>query len=332
MKKMDDKQKGMGIFIAAILVISVFTAMTPTASATPGCNNGSVNVAFVPNPYGGGGGTLPTTHSAYNGFTFTNVPVASVNAATLADFDTVVMTVCDPMTALTASQLSDIVNWNAAGGKLIIYDSECASNDTIDYSWLPCKATTFCPGAWGATQVGYPWVKLTIVENNTLSDNNPGTNFIDTTKIARETDAVGDQNVFIAKDPCWCGDMIGTNVLDATGQPSPPGTTGFSHAYHHYQKGLIIYNGLDIDYLSPGSDPTADTGTGHLAKIWFLELNQTWDNVTGIDPCGLPCKVPIPPPEVEAVPTMTPIGLIALIGLLSVIAAISIRTSIRKRR
>ena len=38
------------------------------------------------------------------------------------------------------------------------------------------------------------------------------------------------------------------------------------------------------------------------------------------------------PSATAAVPTLTPIGLIALVGLLSVIAAVSIRTSIRKKR
>jgi len=320
-----------------MMVISVFGAMSPMASATPGCNDGSVNVAFVPGPSGGGGGTLPTTHPAYNRFTFTNVPIANVNAATLANYDTVVLTQCDPTTTLTAAQQSDIVNWIGAGGKLIIYDSECASwGATLDYTWLPCKFTAFYPGARGATQAGYSWVDLWTVEDNTLSDNNTASPyFINATKIAYETDAAGDQNVFIAKDPCWCGDMIGTNVLNATGQPSAPGTTGFSHAYHHYNKGLIIYNGLDIDYLGAGSDPTADTGRGHFAKMWLLELNQTWDNVTGIDTCGLPCEViitPTPTPPPAPVPTLTPMGIIALVGLLSVIAAISISTSIRKKR
>lgn len=339
MKKMNDKK--IGIFIAAIMVVSVFAAMTPMASATPGCNNGSVNVAFVPNPFGGGGGTLPTTHSAYSKFTFTNVPIANVNAVTLANYDTVVLTQCDPMNALNASQQSDIVNWIAAGGKLIIYDSECASGGaTLNYTWLPCKFTAFYPGAWGATQAGYSWVDLWTVENNTLSDNNTASPyFINTTKISYETDAAGDQNVFIAKDPCWCGDMIGTNVLNATGHLSAPGTTGFSHAYHHYNKGLIIYNGLDIDNLGSGSDPTTDTGVGHFAKIWLLELNQTWDNVTGTDICGLPCAAPIPTPTptitptpAAPVPTLTPVGIIALVGLLSVVAAMSIGTSIRKKR
>ena len=295
MKKISGK-KIVPIGLAAIIVLSMFAATIPMASAI--CNNGSVNVAFVPDTHGGGGGWLPTTHPAFSGFTFTDVPTTSVNAATLANYDTVVMTVCNPMSRLSTSQLSDIVNWTAAGGKLIIYDSECASGGaTLNYTWLPCGFTVFYPGAWGATQSWYSWVNLTIVENNTLSDNNTTSPyFINTTKIAWSTDAAGDQNVFIANESCWCGDMIGTNVLNATGSPVAPGTTGFSHAYFNYTKGLIIYNGLDIDPLRTNSDPTANTAVGHFAKIWLLELNQKWDNINGNDSCGLPCRVIIVPP------------------------------------
>ena len=95
--------------------------------------------------------------------------------------------------------------------------------------------------------------------------------------------------------------MLGTNVLDENGQRASPGTTGYSHAYTRYGNGLIVYNGLDIDDMDDDSDPTATTGEGYLAKIWLLELNQTWDNTSGIDVCGLPCTKIIPP-EVEAVP------------------------------
>jgi len=48
--------KKIGIFIAVILVISAFGALTPMASAA--CNNGSVNVAFVQSPHGPGNGDL----------------------------------------------------------------------------------------------------------------------------------------------------------------------------------------------------------------------------------------------------------------------------------
>ncbi|MCK4733564.1 MAG: DUF4350 domain-containing protein [Methanophagales archaeon] len=324
---MDNKKKGIGIFIAAIFGISVLAVMTPMATAA--CNNGSVNVAFVPDPYGPGGGELATSNTAFSGFSFTDVSYASVTAATLANYDTVVLITCDPMNDLNASQRTDIVNWVNNGGKLIIYDSECKEDDTVDYTWLPCLAVSYSPGAWGATKSWYSWVDLLIVEDNTLSSTNSSSPYyINATMIAYDTDAAGDQNVFIAEDPCWCGDMLGTNVLDEYGQMASPGTTGYSHAYTRYGNGLIVYNGLDIDDMDVDSDPTATTGEGYLAKIWLLELNQTWDNTSGIDICGLPCTDVIPT-EV-AVPALTPIGLIALVGLLSVIAAMSIK--IRKKR
>ena len=266
-------------------------------AAMPGCNNGSVNVAFVPDPDGPGGGELPTAHAAFDGFSFTNVPFASVNATTLANYDTVVLITCDPMNDTTPSQRTDIVNWVSNGGKLIIYDSECLDNGTINNSWLPYPYTTYCPGGVGGDKYYDPWVDLQILENNTLSSSDPiSPYYINVTKIAYDTDAAGDQNVFIAKSAGWCGDMMGTNALNATGEEASPGTTGYSHAYAHYNKGLFIYNGLDIDYLGSESDPTANTGEGYFAKIWLLELGQTWDNVTGTTVCGLPCGAPIPSP------------------------------------
>ena len=103
---MDNKKRRIGVFIAAIIAaifgISVLAVMTPMASAA--CNNGSVNVAFVPGPYGLGGGELATSDPAFNKFSFTNVSYASVTAATLANYDTVVLITCDPMNDLNASQ------------------------------------------------------------------------------------------------------------------------------------------------------------------------------------------------------------------------------------
>jgi len=265
-------------------------------AAMPGCNNGSVNVAFVPNPSGPGGGQLPTSNSAFSNFSFTNVPYASVNATTLANYDTVVLIMCDPMNQTTPSQRTDIVNWVSNGGKLIVYDSECLTNATVNNSWLPYPYTTYCPGAVGGNKYGYPWVDLQILEDNTLSSSDPiSPYYINTTMIAYDTDAAGDQNVFITRSAGWCGDMMGTNAVNST-YSTPPGTTGYSHGYSHYNKGLFIYNGLDIDVLGSDSDPTANTGEGYLAKIWLLELGQPWDNVTGTTVCGLPCGAPIPPP------------------------------------
>lgn len=313
-----------GLFISMAILLITFGIVSAA------CNNGSVNVAIVPGPNADRGGSLPTTNSAFDKFNFTNVPVANVNASTLSNYDTLVLvTVCDPMNETTASQRTDITNWINGGGKLIIYDSECKTNDTVDYSWLPCKATTYCPGAIGVYKSPVYWyINLTIVENNTLSDNNSASQyFINTTLIEYGTDAVGDQNVFIAKEACWCGDMIGTNARNSSYSP-PPGTTGYSHAYSHYGNGIIIYNGLDIDDIESDEDPTENDGDSNLAKIWIQELNQTWDNTSGLDSCGLPCGVVITPtPTITPppVPVMSPISLLSLAGILSIVALLVIR-------
>jgi len=305
-----------------VVFLSLTILLTAVGVVYAACNVGSVDVAIIPGPDADGGGTLSTTDSAFDKFSFTNVPIANVNATTLANYDTVVLvTVCDPINETTASQRTDIINWVNNGGKLIIYDSECLWNDTIDYSWLPCNATTYCPGALGADKSQYEYINLIIVENNTLSDNNSGSSyFINTTLIEYETDAVGDQNVFIAKEACWCGDMLGTNARNSS-YSTPPGTTGYSHAYSLYGNGLIIYNGLDIDDMESYTDPTDNDGEGHFAKIWIQELNQTWDNTSGIDDCGLPCGVVITPTETPpSVPVTSPFGLLTLAGILSIAA------------
>jgi len=311
---------------------SVILAILTIGAVSAYCNNGSVNVAFVPNNEGAGGGELPINGTAFQNFSFTFLDPSDVNATTLANYDTLVLAedvACDPPSYFTQTQLQDIVNWVYNGGKLIIYDSECYSGGyTVTHNWLPTHLwyTVLYPGALGADKESYPWVDLKIVEDNTLSSNNPGPYFVNVTMIAYEVDAAGDQNVFIANGTGWCADMIGTNAINQSGQVAPPGTTGFSHVYTHYGKGLIIYNGLDIDELWNYSDPTSNTGEGHLAKIWLLELKQPWDNVTGTDVCGLPCSAPVPPPiPSQKVPTLTPIGSIALICSVLLIATISLR-------
>jgi hypothetical protein len=260
---------------------------TPTETATAVCPGGSWsrNIALVPNASGqfSGAGTLPTSGSEFVGMTFTNLAVADVNAARLAAFDTVVLNqICDVNTRLTASQKADINNWIASGGKLIVYDSDaCSGSNTPDYSWLPYPFSTNNPGQQGATGG-----TLTIVEDNTLSSpNSASPYYIDTANIVQTTDAVGDANVMLAKDPNWCGDMQATNVNNVT---------GWTHTYAPHVRGLMIYNGLDND----------DISNQWLRRMWVLELCQ--------NPAGLPCSIHIPPitptptPTVQMCPPSTP--------------------------
>ena len=185
-----------------------------------------------------------------------------VNAANLAMYDTAVLNVASPGTYcntgnLTGQAQADLNTFVGNGKKLIIYDSECSPQD---YSWLPYPFTTANPGQQRAHGT------LTIRENNFLStmigDLTCGgldVHCINASYLGGSTDAVGDMNVMTTYDPNWCLDMSGTNINRNTVPvhtyaKSPSGT----------DKGLIICNGLDMDYLTL-NDP-------QLRKIWVQEL------------------------------------------------------------
>ena len=254
----------------------VETVMVATSSS------GSRRVALIPNASGAFSGTGPlwTNIPEIPGITFTNLPLGSVNAGFLAPYDTVVlMQVCNIATALSSSQKMDLINWVSNGGKLIIYDSDaCSGGNTPDYSWFIYPFSTNNPGQQGA-RGGV----LTVMEENTLSSADPASAYyINTADLVANTDAVGDSNVMITRDPHWYLDMQSTNVNNMT---------GYVHAYAEYDHGLIIYNGLDVDY----------TGNQWLRKIWVLELQQPWD------PSGLPHGEPIVgQSSIQASPTSVP--------------------------
>ncbi len=218
------------------------------------------------------GGCLPVVGPAgeLGDFNFAAMAPAAVSAASLDPYDTAVLNMASQgmqcnSSILSAAQQADIIAWVGSGRKLIIYDSECSTG--VDYSWLPFSFETANPGATGTTGG-----TLTIVEDNTLSSPDPvSPYYINTADVAASTDAVGDMNVMVTLDANWCIDMSGTNVLAITGPVQtyakyPTGT----------DVGLILYNGLDMDFLSFA--PNAN-----LREIWVQQLQQPFD------PSNLPC-------------------------------------------
>ena len=238
----------------------------------------SYNVAVVDSLSVINGGSFPTTTTGSTGsfsdFNFFILPRDSVSLATLgpdgvcgADgCDTVLLNVASSgircnINNLTDQQKVDLVSFVNLGRKLIIYDSECSPQD---YSWLPFSFTTANPGAQGA------YGTLTIVEENTLSSNDPSSlYYINAAMLGSQSDAVGDMNVMTTYDPNWFLDMAGTNIL---------GISGPVHTYAKYPAGtdygLIIYNGLDVDPMYSNANPDAASPAGNLAKIWLHELQQ----------------------------------------------------------
>jgi hypothetical protein len=275
--------KRMRLFAALALLPLGAVLVSPSAQAF----TQSQNVAIVTTPTVTNGGDFATTDGAFAGFSFTNVPVTGLsNLATACGgnpCDTVLLNVASSVTVrcnlnnITAQQKADLVSFVHAGGKLIIYDSECSSQD---YSWLPYPFTTNNPGAQGATGT------VSIVEDNALSTKvgDPTCTSgdplcINATLLGTTTDAVGDMNVMTTLDQAWCLDMSGTNVNAVTGP---------THTYARYGSGLIIYNGFDVDAMRSYTPPVNTTGAGNLAKIWLQELQVPFNPMPfSALPCGI---------------------------------------------
>jgi hypothetical protein len=261
--------------VASTAVLALIFGVVSFATINPAQAAASQKVAFVPSDSGqaGNGGTLPTAGFP-GGYapTFTDVSLASIrDGATdpLPAFDTVVLVqVCDIGTYLGNTQFrTRLENFVKNGGKLIIWDSECASTD---YSKFLYPFTTNNPGAMGESGT------LTIAEQNALGNSSPASpQYVDVSLVSSDTDAVGDANVFVTKDQDWCVAMNATNSL---------GVNGPVVNYARAGTGLIFYTGLDMDVLSATMtfDPTSTAGDEHLARIWMNQL-QASSNL----PCGV---------------------------------------------
>jgi hypothetical protein len=184
-------------------------------------------------------------------------------------YDTVVLEqVCEGNPSPLAAEFKPaLAPWVAEGHKLIIHDADkCPSG--ADYSWLPYLFKTNNPGAQGA-----PGTFLRFVEENWMAHGRPGRpGYIDVAAWEGSTDEyrneLGDSNTLIAWDPHWCGHMVVRNVNNIF---------GFAYTYAHYGRGLIIYNGFDVDMM----------GTVGYDTLVARELAQ------GFDPDNLPCAARI---------------------------------------
>jgi len=184
----------------------------------------------------------------------------------LADYDTVLFEQACDMRQFPPRFLQALATWVAAGHKLIVHDADkCASS--LDYSWLPYRFKISRPGAWGKPGSVFRFLENTWMVHDLRGK--PG--FVDGDAWVRQTvptNELGDTNVITEWEPGWCGQFAVKNVL---------GDYGFAQAYAHHGKGLIIWEGLDVD----------STGTVWLDVIRARQLAQ------GFNTDNLPCSVKV---------------------------------------
>jgi hypothetical protein len=276
----------------AILILALFAFALVSDAIVPNAKAAAIpkssNVALVPGPYGQAenGGTLPTNETGDlvggwpNGdtFTFSDLsPDTIMNSATdplqAGGFDTVVFV----QLYLTGDSYGSIPNYwaNSAfnsritnfvfnGGKLIIYDSEITTNTYTSFIY---PFTSSNPGATGSG--GQIW----IAESNTLGSNSTtSATYLNANALCAPSIAeTGDSNAMTSFDQNWRVHMVCTNVN---------GVTGPVHTYAEYGKGLIIFNGEDMDPMT-GTEVNNNDVSGILGMIFYLELKQQW-NPTGL--------------------------------------------------
>jgi hypothetical protein len=228
----------------------------------------SSNVALVPGPNCINGGTLYTGSSwpdvpPNSGFTFTNLSPNSirddaVDPIAAGGYDTVMLMTANFVFAsywADADFQSRITSFVNGGGKLIIYTSERLN----DFSGFIYPFTVNFPGATGSLGG-----TLNNIADDTLSSSNPAdASYINLGLITAQTDAVQDTQVMTSNDPNWYVDMYGINANNVGGP---------AHTYAFYGAGLIIYNGLDVDYGSQSYPPSNAAGRNAIQMIWWREL------------------------------------------------------------
>jgi outer membrane protein OmpA-like peptidoglycan-associated protein len=187
----------------------------------------------------------------YRGYRFVTDFAPLFRTADLARADTVVLAdVCDAMNVFSGWQKQAIVDFVAAGGKLLIHDSDVCLK--TNYDFLPYPFDTSAPGRSGAHGRD-----LFLAESDTLgSDATDRAHLLDTQAYVAGTQDLGDANIVTTHDAHWCGHLFDTNRVNVN---------GFVQMYARLGRGLIIYDGLD-----------ADDGVGNPqnARVLRFELDQ----------------------------------------------------------
>jgi hypothetical protein len=260
------------IRVVTFLAIALFASVMLSTTVQPASAyifTRSSNVAMVPDPNCSNGGSLYTgaTWPDSPGFTFTNLSPNAIrddaaDPIVAGGYDTVMLMTSDFNFATywaDADFQSRILNFVNSGGKLIIYTSESPTSWANNFASFVYPFTVDTPG-----QTGSSGGTIVNIADDTLSSNvTSDASYINLALLTAGTDAVGDCTVMTSVDSNWYIDLTAINVR---------GVGGPAHTYAFYGSGLIIFNGLDIDYGSLSYPPSNVAGRNAIQMVWWREL------------------------------------------------------------
>ncbi len=193
------------------------------------------------------------------GYTFTAIAAGMLDASALQGADAVLMRgVCNLPQLIAPEQMQLLLQWVAAGHKLVLAGGPCGNG--ADFSWLPYPFTTKGPGPESTH------ASLIQVENNALgtSDRNDAAHSVDVAPfVADDNNDLANADLVTTTDSHWCGHYFVAKTTNLN---------GFVQTYAADGSGFIIYDGFD-----------SDNGEATLQRIRQLEFALPM-------PAGLPCS------------------------------------------
>lgn len=169
-------------------------------------------------------------YSTYLLPTFTSGALSGVKVAVLAMS-------CAVSKDAAPSQHHALLDFVQRGGVLIIRDADVCPKS--EYGFMPYPFTTLASGAGGARGR-----VLSIVDSSALASTDPSDkgHYVDTgAYLKSQMQQIGDADVMQTEDKHWCGLMFAKNRT---------GASGWVRAFARYGKGVIVYDGFDVDDLN----------------------------------------------------------------------------------
>jgi outer membrane protein OmpA-like peptidoglycan-associated protein len=168
------------------------------------------------------------------GYTFESIGAGMLDAGALHGKDAVIARELCKLPELLAPQQTELLlQWVAAGHKLVLGLGGGQCQNGADFTWLPYPFTAAGPGP--ETTHG----SLIQVENNAFgtNDKNDAAHYVDVTAYVRnENNDLHSANVMTTTDPHWCGHFF---------VAKPTNLNGFAQSYAVDGRGLLIFDGFD---------------------------------------------------------------------------------------
>ncbi len=193
-----------------------------------------------------------------SGYTFDSIGAGMLDNGELNGHDTVILRqICNAPQVMAPEQQLLLLQWVAAGHKLIVGGQQCYNGS--DFTWLPYPFTSAGPGPASQSNAS-----LIQVENSALgtNDKNDAAHFVDVLSYVQDgNNSLGSSAAMTSTDPHWCGHFFVAKQSNVN---------GFVQTYAVDGTGLLIYDGF-----GENTHPT-------MQQIRQLELALPV-------PAGLPC-------------------------------------------